>query len=189
MKFINQNDYPHISYPTNAQEPASKQYLEGSIKSSGCGLCCLCMAVDQLTMQQLELEEIRDISIEQRANLKVGTDMKILGPYVAARFGLEYQTSDDDTEMIETLKNGGVAIINTGGNRADYSSAFCHVGHFMLAIAYHDGYVRILDPDYKISKYEGNDRVIDKKGVLYAKVEVIHADSDNRTPRYYLFNC
>ncbi|MBR0138547.1 MAG: hypothetical protein IJM15_09060 [Erysipelotrichaceae bacterium] len=191
MLFINQNDYPDVRYPTNAQDPQSSSYLNGTIASSGCGLCSLCMLVDQLTLQKLDLLDCRDLAIEHKANMKVGTRMAILGPVVADMYGLTYDTTDDESEMLECLKNGGKVIVNVGGNHDDHTGIFCYVGHYILAIGYQDGYVRILDPDYKKEKYdkqEIRDKVIDFGKILYARPEVLHEDTLNRSPGYYLFN-
>lgn len=188
MKILNQNDYPNIEYKTNLNDKTSHAYLEGSIESSGCGLCCLIMMIEQLTTDSLSIEEAIKLSYDNEANLKVGTNMRILGPIIAEKYDLSYETTNDEEVMIKHLQNGGCAIINTGGNREGYKSIFCHVGHYILAIGYTNPYVRILDPDYKVSKYDTQNTVVDKKGILYATKEVLHQETDNRTPKYYLFN-
>ena len=192
MKYINQNNYPDIPYGTNAKDPTSSSYLNGTIESSGCGLCCVCMAVDQLTMESLDLIEARDLAIEVKANMNVGTNMKILGPVVAEKYGLQYRTTNSEEEMTAWILNGGVAIINVGGDYEGHIGAFCNVGHYILAIAYKDGMFRILDPAYRPGKYDIEGRkgkIIDKKGILYTTGKVLHEDTNNRRPRYYLFNC
>lgn len=191
MKYINQNDYPHIRYGTNAKEPESSSFINGTVASSGCGLCCLCMAVDRLTLESLDIEEAVQLSIDNQANMNVGTSMKIMGPVIAERYGLNFKSTDDETEMMVWLLNGGVAIINVGGDHDDHIGVFSDVGHYIIAIAYQNGQYRILDPAYRPGKYDIEGRagkVTDKKGILYAREEVLHQDTENRRPRYYLFN-
>ncbi len=191
MLFINQNDYPDIPYPTNASNPDSNSYLNGTIASSGCGLCSLCMMVDQLTLEKLDLIQCRDLSLEHKANLKVGTSMKVLGPVIAQMYGLTCEQSDEMADMIACLQNGGKVIVNVGGDHDDHIGSFSHIGHYILAIGLKDGLVRILDPDYSQSKYQEADRpqkVRDDNGILYATPEILHQDTLNRSPGYYLFN-
>lgn len=190
MLYINQNDYPDVRYPTNAQDPTSESYKEGTVETSGCGLCCLCMLVDQLTMQKLELIECRDLSLAHQANLKVGTNMKVLGPVIADRYGLKFSMSDSDEEMLDWLSKGGKVIINVGGDHDEHIGVFSDVGHYIIAIGYDGQYVKILDPAYREGKYDIEGRkgkVIDKDKILFTLPEVLHEDTDNRTPRYYLF--
>lgn len=191
MLYLNQNDYPDEKYPTKAADKTSSSYLSGTIASSGCGLCCLCMAVDQLSLQKLDLIQCRDLSIEHEANMKVGTDMKILGPVVAEMFNLSFSKTDDEEEMMQCLKNGGKVIINVGGDHDEHIGVFSDVGHYIIAIGYQDGLIRILDPAYRVGKYDIEGRkgkIIDCEGILYAKPEVLRDDTLNRSPGYYLFN-
>ena len=191
MLYINQNDYPDIKYPTNASDPTSSSYLNGTIASSGCGLCSLCMVVDQLTLSQLPLIKCRDLAIEHQANMRVGTSMKILGPVVADLYGLTLEMTDSEEEMMKCLENGGKVIINVGGDHDDHIGVFSDVGHYITAIGTQDGYIRILDPAYVPGRYEKEGRkgkVIDLDGVAYTTAEVLHEDTLNRSPGYYLFN-
>ena len=87
MKYINQLLYENMPYPTDVKNPDSPM-KNGNIKRAGCGLCCLCMVVDRLTTQSLPLEECRDLSVEHKANLDPGTDLKVLSPVIAKKFGL-----------------------------------------------------------------------------------------------------
>ncbi len=191
MLYLNQNDYPDIKYPTNASDRTSGSYLEGTIESSGCGLCSLCMVVDRLTLKKLDLSECRDLSLQHEANLKVGTNMKVLGPVIAQMYDLTYSQTDDENELVQCLEKGGAAIINVGGDHDDHIGVFSDVGHYITAIGYSDGKVRILDPAYRKGKYDTEGRkgkVIDKEGILFTTLDVLHDDTANRTPGYYLFN-
>ena len=48
MKYIMQNDYPHIRYATNFRDPADDRMTHGTFARSGCGLAALMMVADRL---------------------------------------------------------------------------------------------------------------------------------------------
>lgn len=191
MKYLNQLDMEDIPYPTNTLDPTSDFYTKGTIKIAGCGICCACMLVDRLSNESPDVIEVRDLAMACNANWEPGTDMEVFAPVLAERFGLDYLPSDSGQELVALLQNGGAAILNTGGNRDGYESLFYDGGHYIVAIGYQDGFVRILDPAYFEGKFEGAAReagVRDQGGVIYASLEVLQKETDNRSPRYYLFN-
>ena len=56
MKYINQLDYPHLPYYTDAANPEkTEEEKMRTVAKSGCGLCCACMMIDQLTTEELKL--------------------------------------------------------------------------------------------------------------------------------------
>ena len=59
------------------------------------------------------------MSIEAKANLDPGTEMKFLAPPLAERFNLDLVESDNYHDMIDGLRNGGCAIVNVGGDYED----------------------------------------------------------------------
>ena len=193
MLYLNQQDYPDIPYPNNLSNPESKGATNGSIASSGCGLCAMAMAVDHLTMQSLSLEEAIELSCSVKANLKPGTDMKLFGKAAAEAFGLQMTVSDDPEEMAQCLMTSGRAIINVGGDHDDHIGIFSDVGHYVLAIGYRDGEFCILDPAYRPTKYNTEvpiraEKVREEGIFLYTRAEVIMSDTENRSPRFYLFH-
>ena len=89
MKYVNQLEYAHLPYPTKikmANIPEEKK--KTTVRSSGCGLCCACMTVDLLTDKSLDIEECVRIAEECGANHSVGTNMTVLAPVIAEKFGL-----------------------------------------------------------------------------------------------------
>ena len=90
MKYINQLEYAHLPYPTKIKmENIPEEKKKTTVRSSGCGLCCACMTVDLLTDKSLEIEECVRIAEECGANHSVGTNMTVLAPVIAEKFGLE----------------------------------------------------------------------------------------------------
>ena len=190
MKYINQLRYPHIPYPTDIDNPENPRMNEGTVKTSGCGICSLCMVVDQLTMKNLTLRDCLQMSYDSRANHAPGTDMKILGPVVAEKYDLNYSATDDIQAAIRAIQNGARVIANVGGDREGYTGVFAHVGHYIAVISATKKEVCILDPSLKKGKFDEPAR----KGKVrvdgcfaYCKPEVLDQDASNRSPRYHIF--
>ncbi|MGC2871944.1 hypothetical protein ACDL92_01435 [Ihubacter sp. mB4P-1] len=191
MLFVNQNDYPDMSYPTDTKHPDSECMTHGTIENAGCGLCSCCMVIDRLTMETLTLEECREMSMNSGANHEPGTDMEILAPVVAEAYDLHLETSNNMGELIECLQSGGCAILNPGGDREGYHGLFTSSGHYMTAISYHNGEILILDPSWSETKFQTpmrKGRVREAGCLVYATPEVIIEDTENRRPRYFLFS-
>ena len=190
MKYINQLEYPYMPYATDLDTPDSP-FHNVTVREAGCGPCCLCMMVDQLTTKTLPLANCLQLSHLHKANRQVGTTMEILAPVVAKAFDLTCQESNDLSEVIACLQNGGKVICNVGGNReGDYKGIFSYGGHFILLVSTLQDSFCILDPSAKEGKFdeEGRKGKVQKKGdFLYCKHSDVHKDAENRNPRYYLF--
>ena len=190
MLYINQQDYPMIPYPTNADDPSSSSYIKGTVASSGCGLCCLCMVVDRLTLKELTLQEAIRLSIEHQANRKVGTNLKILGQVVADLYGLHMSTSNDTEDVKAVLRNGGCCVMNVGGDHDDHIGTFSDVGHYVLIQSFSEKGFCVMDPAYRPDKYTipGRKGKVREDGLfLYTDAKVLQEDTLNRDPGFYLF--
>ena len=63
MKYVNQLQYAHIPYPTKVKIPEfAPDGYPSTVRSSGCGLCSVCMAIDLITDKTLDIEECVRIS-------------------------------------------------------------------------------------------------------------------------------
>ena len=190
MKYINQRRYPHIPYPTNVAAVDDPRGKDGSVRTSGCGLCSACMVVDQLTTEELSLRECLQMSLDSGANHAPGTDMKILGPLVAEKYDLDYATTDDVQAAAAALQEGARVIVNVGGDREGYKAVFCAGGHYMALISAKDGEFCILDPYWTKNWYKPHveSGLVRMDGYfLYTPYEVLDKDASNRSPRYYIF--
>ena len=190
MLYINQLEHPEIPYVTDTDHPENREKFEHTISKAGCGICSMCMVVDQLTMDKLSIKKCRDLSYKSGANRGLGTDMKILGPYVAERYGLKYRTTSSIEQAARCLKRGGRVIVNVGGDREGYEGIFTHVGHFMVLTAAHDGMFTVLDPSFRPDKF--GERA-EQEGIrtsgrfVLCPFGVMAREADNRRPAYYLF--
>lgn len=190
MKYLNQLEYPNLPYPTDTRAPDSPM-RQASIKEAGCGLCSLCMVVDQLTMEELTLHQCIDLSLKLGANYAPGTDMGIIGPVVAERYGLSYAVTDDLRTAVKHLQHGGRIIANVGGDQeGGYTGLFSHGGHYITLISADDREFCILDPSWRYDKYQepGRENKVRVEGrFVYCPLELPDQDAASRSPRYYLF--
>ena len=192
MKYINQLDYPHIPYNHNMAHGGPPEGRT-TVKTSGCGLCCACMVVDQLTEQALPVEECVALSEQNGANLEIGTTMRVLGEVVAKKFDLDFSCTNDIRRAIAHLKKGGRVIALVGGDREDYVGLFTKRGHFILLLSFDGEEFCILDPSYTPTKFDApgrEGRVRVKYPFVYCSKEelVLAAKEKAKTGRYYLFS-
>lgn len=183
MLYINQLGYPHIPYNHNLEKGGSPL---STIASAGCGLCSTCMIVDHLVVGgSLSIEECRDLSYAVGANIHVGTDIHILGPAVAEKFGLDFEMTNDIDKLVNHLKNGGEAIVNVA------AGLFTTGGHYMVATAYVDSEIEILDPSYTLPKYsteQCKEKIRIVSPFVYCTPETLAGESvPYRQHPFYLF--
>lgn len=158
MLYLNQNDYRHVPYRHNVSRGGVAPERQ-NVATSGCGLCSMCMVVDQLTVGQLPLEDCVTLAEQSGANWRVGCDMTILGPAAAARFGLEYSGTWDLDVLRAHLAAGGRAIANVTGDRPGHIGLFSHVRHYIVLLSVCGDTVTILDPGYTPEKYREEGRL------------------------------
>ena len=179
MYYINQLDYPHIRYEHDLDHGGAPEE-KCTAAAAACGPCCLCMVVENMTFGHLELTDCLKLSADLGANRQRGTDLKILGPVVAEKYGLTYDVTDDVEKLVEHLQHGGMAIANSGGDREGYVGVFTTDGKDAC----------ILDPSYKEGKYDEEGRkgkVEVHAPFVYCSLEVLKEDCSNRSPAFYLF--
>ena len=187
MLYLNQNDYGHVPYMHNTDAGGAPPERR-NVGTSGCGLCCTCMAVEHLTVQTLPLEECVRMSEESGANHRAVTDMVILGPLVAERFGLEYRWTTDMQEMLDCLHGGGQVVVNVRAE-ADGTGIFTNTRHYILAVGAEGDTVCLLDPNYKSGKFKQYEEAgllrIDEP-FIRCSAELLHQEARSETP-YHLF--
>ena len=187
MLYLNQLEYPHIPYITHTKHEhiIDKVY---SVARSGCGLCCLCMAVDALTTKTLPIEECVRLSEECGANYGAGTDLSMLSPIVAQRYGLDYRTTDDPDEMLVCLQAGGFVIVHVECYPEDEVGLFTKTAHYMSVVSTDGTQVCILDPAYTPEKYhlEGREGKVNDQNApyLYSHKDTLHAHTTWKNPKY-----
>ena len=188
MIYINQKKYPDMPYLHNAAAGGAGE--NNNIAFGGCGLCCMCMVVENMTFNQLSLEECRDLSEAVKANQELGTDLKILGPAVAEKYGMTYGKTDDIEEVKKCLAAGGQVVANSGGDREGWVGLLTHGGHYVTVVSYDKGEFCILDPSWTPEKFheEGREgKVREAYPFIYVKEADLVKDCDNRFPPFYLF--
>lgn len=192
MKYVNQLEYSHIPYPTRVKQPEyAPDGMKSSVKSSGCGLCSVCMAVDILTDKTLEIEECVRLSMESVANYARGTDMNILGPVIAEKFDIEYSKTSDLGEAICHLQKGGLIVVHVGVPEGKEIGLFTKGGHYMLLISTDGREFCFLDPSYTEEKFKIPERMgrVNEANAPYLYADVLTVDSECKPGKvkYHLF--
>ena len=193
MKYVNQLEYQHIPYPTKVKvEGFAPDGYPSTVRSSGCGLCCACMAIDCITDTTLDIEECVRISRECVANHSRGTDMNILGPVLAEKFNVSYSKTSDLDEAIRHLQSGGVIIAHVGIPTGAEIGLFTKGGHYILLVSTDGKEFCILDPSYKDDKFDIPERAgkVNTKNAPYLYCDVNTVDSECKPGRvkYHLFS-
>ena len=188
MIYLNQLEYEHIPYPTRVKQAEPRN---STVRSSGCGLCSACMVVDGLTTEVLTIEECVRIAMECEANHSVGTDMKVLAPVIAERYGLRYTQSNELSEAIACLQRGGRIIAHVGVPEGKEIGLFTKGGHYIALIASDGETFTILDPSYKAGKFDMPERAgkVDERcaPILYCDVHTVHAEMKPNRIKYHMF--
>lgn len=192
MRYVNQLEYPHLPYPTKikkADVPEEKK--KTTVRSSGCGLCCACMTIDLLTDKSLDIEECVRISEDCGANHGVGTDMSMLGPVIAEKFGLTYSKTDDLDEAIAHLRSGGAIISHVGIPKDATIGLFTKSGHYISLISTDGKEFCILDPSWSAEKYKIPERLgrvnEDNYPYIYSDINTVHSETKPGRTKYHLF--
>ena len=198
MKYINQRDYPDVSYITMTEmDEASREAGKSTpVFCSGCGLAAAVIVADRLLINSdFGLEDALRISYASNANILTGTRYYRFAPAFAEELGLVWETANDPEDLLRCLHTGGAAVIHTGGDREGHVGVFSYEGHFVVAVSQErDGRIALLDPYYHEGWYErgGIRRPVEvkriKNGVLtLCDMQVIMDDSATIEPRFHLF--
>ena len=189
MKYISQLEYEHIPYYNNTRvEPTVS-----NVKKTGCGLCSLAMMLEHITTDSISIEELVKLSEENGANGGVGTSMYILAPIIAERFGLNYRSTSEISEVIGHLRAGGHVIVHVvSKERGAVHGLFTKTGHFMSIISTDGKDFCYFDPSYTTKKFSTPERIgkIDASAFpfLYCGIELMHGERERAKACYHLFS-
>lgn len=196
MKYINQYDYPHWLYVNRTELEDEVEREAGKTKTvatSGCGLCAAVMVADRLLPNsEFTLKDALDLSYATNANHRKGTDYTRFAPAFAEKLGFKLEMTDNAELVRGCLRTGGAVVVHSGGDREGYVGVFTHGGHYVTLINEEpDGRIAVLDPSYKVGKYEEEGRkgkVEMKNGYIgLCDLSVLAKDAENRSPGFYLF--
>ena len=192
MKYISQLDYEHIPYRTNVKNdavPVEKKMR--NVRLSGCGLCSICMMIENMTDKTLSIEECVKISEDHLANHLTGTDMSVLAPVIAEKFDLYYKKTSNLTEAITHLQKGGMIVAHVGVPEGKEIGLFTKGGHYVLIISCDGEEFCVLDPAYTPEKFTIPERVgrVNFKNApfLYCNVDIFDSETRVGKPKYHMF--
>lgn len=191
MYYVNQRNYPHVSYPTMTGIPELLNQ-NTTVCSAGCGLCSASMVVTNMLGKEFSLIDCLELSVAVGANHSPGTDMEKLAPYIAERFNLELVMTEDPELLRSHLAEGFMAIANVTGDRPEdgYTGVFSHGGHYVAVVSIDadNDHITILDPSQVPGKYEEEGRhgkVLENGIYLHTTMAVLAEDCKYRLPKYY----
>lgn len=189
--YLNQTNYPHVSYPTLTDLP-DRMRADTTVRGAGCGLCSASMVVTNLTGKEFSLIDCLELSLAVNANHSPGTDMDVLAPYVAERFDLDLVMTEDPELLREHLICGGMAIATATGDRPedDYIGVFSHGGHYIAVVKIEEDHehIIVLDPSQVPDKYQEKGRVgkvIENGYHIHTTMKVLAEDCKFREAENY----
>lgn len=151
MYYYNQTQYDNVPYD-NKSTPNKTE----TISSSGCGVCCACMVINNLMGKEAyTVKQMADFSIKNGARDSGGTNTNTLLTALAkANTGFSFTRCNNENDLVKHLKNGGMAIVNQG----DAWNVFSSQGHFVVAIGMDGENIKVADPYWYSDKYDRNPR-------------------------------
>ncbi len=166
--------YPHKAHP------------DGTISSSGCGVCSALMIVQNSTTYEVTLEEMAQKMLDYGCRISSGSDMKRTAQLLEENYGITCEITDDNAKLKEHLEKGYFAVANVGKIPLFSFTG----GHFVAVMGVkEDGNVIIFDPNVREGKYgEGVRKDIhynSENNEVYTSFDVLRSDSWYGC--YYLF--
>ena len=169
-------DYAHIAYP-------SSLYPNATLKTSGCGVCCASMVVENLTKESFPPEICAKFSIDNGARAKTGTDMVQLAKSISKRFNLSYTIETNIDVVLDEIKQGAIVVANTKGG---VNGLFSDSGHYVTLYDYIAFNFIVLDPYLYPSKFNTKTR----KGKVEQQGDILKVSKENVAldcKKYYIF--
>ena len=182
MKYYNQNDYSHVPYP-------SPSLPNATVKSGGCGVCCSATIASHFGFDN-NITNLAKTFIEQKIRVDGGTDMRLAATWLCEKYNLKCTQTSDTATLTRHLAAGDAAIANVGGNRANYTGVFSTGGHYICVLGLSGSDYKIFDVGDYSTKYNSTYRKskVKRSGIfLLCTPQVLAADTQNRTPSYYIF--
>ena len=150
----------------------------------------MAMIVSSMTDTIIGPEAMAAYAINCGARVNGGTDVTTLADNICKDYGLTYETTSDENQLLEHLRSGGLAIGNVGGNRDGWMGVFSSAGHFIVISSCSGNTVLVCDPDLYPGKFNINGRagkVAVDGDYCYCDISILTNDTANRSPAYWLF--
>lgn len=185
MKIFNQNDYPHIPYP-------SPELPGATVKSGGCGVVCMMIILANMAGIEISAEEAAQYAINRGARVSGGTDMGVLCRNLVKDYGFMLEITSDTEKMTKHVARKGWAVANVSGDRPGYTGVYSNGGHYVLVAGGTKEKLVVLDPAWYVGKFTKAGRagkVLDiGGGVTSCAAAVLADDTQTRRPAYYLLS-
>ncbi|MCX7614398.1 MAG: hypothetical protein N2Z65_01420 [Clostridiales bacterium] len=181
MAYYNQNNYDRIPYPSSGNP-------NGTVKTSGCGVCCASMVVEGLTGKKWPPIESTAFSLKIGARASGGTDMIMLSKAISKLFGLKvWQTKSIDEAISAVRYDGAFVITNAKGGD---TGLFSNGGHFIMIERIQGPYAVVWDPGLYTGKYDKpwrKNKVTVYENDVFVTPENLDADIRKDYASYFIF--
>lgn len=152
--YVNQYKHPEIKYPSSA-------HPNGTLKSSGCGVCSVWHVFCNMTGRQVySIENFTKLALKSGARIAEGTDIVKLVKAAnnsQKEYSLSVVKTEDTNKLKAHLKAGQMAVLHQGGNSS--YKIFSNGGHFVTAVGIDSkNQVRVLDSLIWKGKYAESPR-------------------------------
>lgn len=146
--YYNQADSRWASHPY-----PSSSLPKATIKSGGCGATSSAMLISSLTNTVIRPDTLGDIFVKKGIRVNGGTDLTKAVKYIKQEYKLDYFQAGSDSELINYVANGYVAICSVYGG-----SVFSTGGHIIFVCGYANGMIQVHDPYLYTNKFNSNGR-------------------------------
>ena len=189
MLFVSQHDFPGGCFSIQSDLKSEQPSYE-SIERSGCGICAMMMAIEQLKSHSMQIQDAVRIAEECGSTERGFVDMNIYGKACAEKFGLKMDVSIDVEYVEECLDAGGCVIVNVKGDYEGFRGLFSHHGHYMTIISHDENEFCLLDPGFDKEWYESPERKCKVRTVgyfLYVSPEILMNNLQTENSGFFCF--
>lgn len=144
----NSTNNKFVFYSQNDKEWSNKAIGDKTMADAGCGPTSIAMAISQMTGEQITPDVIASLG---KKNLP-GYSTYGLFPEIAKKFGMNYEDTENQTDVLSYLSQGIPVILS--GKNGDINTPFTEDGHIVVANKLEGDKVFVSDPRGKgYSKY------------------------------------
>ena len=134
------NNNKFVFYSQNDRRWANTKIGDKSMSDAGCGPTSIAMTISQLTGEEITPDTIAALGKKELP----GYSTYNLFPEIAKKFGMNYEDTENEADIIRNLKEGTPVLLSGRGNGID--SPYTKDGHIVVANNIQGDNVFVSDP-------------------------------------------
>lgn len=134
------NNNKFVFYSQNDRRWANTKIGDKSMSDAGCGPTSIAMTISQLTGEEITPDTIAALGKKELP----GYSTYNLFPEIAKKFGMNYEDTENEADIIRNLKEGTPVLLSGRGNGID--SPYTKDGHIVVANSIEGDNVFVSDP-------------------------------------------